>query len=200
MGLTEKTTHDAEALATFLEQFKGQAILSALLSSYVAQVQELEAVFFDVLASRTIDAAEGDQLDLLGALVGQPREGRSDSDYRIWIKARIRVNLSSGTSNDILATIDAILSSTGRAEITETPPAAMLVTVSDALGGTPADVAELISQARGAGIDCNLVYTLLADSATFTFSSGDTEEASVAQGWADDGQTIGGGFADALEA
>jgi hypothetical protein len=200
MSLVEKTTHEAEAVATFLQQFKGKAKLAALLASYVDQVQQLEAVLFDVLASRAIDAAEGDQLDLLGDLVGQDREGRSDSDYRIWIKARIRVNLSSGTGNDIIATVGAILGTAGRVTITELPPAAMRVDVSNALGGTPADVAELISQARGAGIDCNLVYTLAADAATFTFSSGDTEEASAAQGWADDAQTSGGVFADALEA
>lgn len=71
------TTHDAEAQAYFIEQFKNSQNLRDLISIYMVFVQELEDVFQDIITQRMIDGAEGAQLDGIGEIVGQSR----DADY-----------------------------------------------------------------------------------------------------------------------
>lgn len=55
--LTKKSNHQNEALSRLVSQFKDKANMSALLDAYIAQVQNLEEVFFDLLQGR-IDIVE----------------------------------------------------------------------------------------------------------------------------------------------
>ncbi len=59
---------------------------------------ELKGVFEDIAALRSIDDQEGMQLDLTGELLNEPREGRSDSDYKLFLKAAIFRQNSNGST------------------------------------------------------------------------------------------------------
>lgn len=63
-----------EARGRVTEQFKSADILDRYLQLLIAQQQELQQVFKDLLQKRSIDEATGAQLDIIGEIVGQPRE------------------------------------------------------------------------------------------------------------------------------
>jgi hypothetical protein len=196
--MIQRTDHDAAGRALLATQYRRQVNFEALVSTYLDQVQELEDVLFDVLrilASR--DAQVGAQLDLIGRIVGQAREGRTDADYLPWIQARVIANRASGLPDEILTLLTLVAPELGHV-LEFFYPASYLVTLSGALADAT-QVAALLRAVTGAGIGAQLVYSTEEDASTFTFASGDTEEASTDQGWADDAQTTGGVFADVVE-
>lgn len=132
MSLIEKTTHAAEARDHLLEQFKKKERIRAVLDAFSVQIQDLERVFFDLLENRWIDTATGAQLDGLGAIVGEPRQGRNDEDYRLAIRARVLINKSSGTVPELLAILSLLLPG-GAFQLIEYFPAAFVVELLNSL-------------------------------------------------------------------
>ncbi len=65
--------------------------------------QEAESALQQVYSGYWIDNATGDQLDVLGRVVGQLRNGMTDDDFRRLIRARISVNRSKGTIASVLS-------------------------------------------------------------------------------------------------
>lgn len=63
-----------EARGRVTEAFKGADVFDRYLQLLLNQQQELQQVFKDLLQKRSIDEAEGAQLDIIGDIVGQPRE------------------------------------------------------------------------------------------------------------------------------
>lgn len=63
--------------------------------------QDWEDAAQSLLTSLDIDASVGAQLDVIGRIVGQPRTGAVDTLYRIYLKARVLANLSTGTVENI---------------------------------------------------------------------------------------------------
>lgn len=63
-----------EARDRVTEQFKGKDVFDRYLQLLITQQQELQQVFKDLLQKRSIDEATGAQLDIIGEIVGQPRE------------------------------------------------------------------------------------------------------------------------------
>lgn len=72
-------------------------------------VQDVENAAQQVLNGFSVDDAVGAQLDILGSIVGQLRNGMIDDDYRRTIRARIAVNRSKGTIADIIKVADLIV-------------------------------------------------------------------------------------------
>jgi|SRR5215204_1320545 len=103
----EVRLHTPLALSRLIERWKADANpnLAALVSSVTDEVQDLENVIWDVIVARLPDYAEGVQLDALGRLVGQRRDGLGDASYRAHIKARIRINQSFGQARDVIAVL-----------------------------------------------------------------------------------------------
>ena len=63
-----------EARDRITEQFKAKDLIDRYLQLLINQQQELEQVFKDLIQLRGIDTAFGEQLDVIGRIVGQPRE------------------------------------------------------------------------------------------------------------------------------
>jgi len=187
MTLTEKTTHVDEAVLLPVEQFRGKPKLAAFLTAFVNQLQELEAVFFDLMEDRWLDTAVGAQLDGLGEIVGVERLGLDDTDYRAAIRAKIRFNLSSGTIPDNTTILPLLISNSF--EIVEWFPAAFDVVVSDAFTETASVIAKQLSKA--AGVRAYLEYTKVDDDNTFSFADGDTAQTDADKGFAEELQTNG---------
>ena len=68
---------------TILEQYKRADKLRGLINAVLAQCDNLEAAFFELLQALGLDNAVGPALDYLGAIAGVDRiPGESDDDYR----------------------------------------------------------------------------------------------------------------------
>lgn len=94
--------HADQARRRLLSQDWDAPRIVALFESLGVGVQTLEDVTFDVLLSLDVNTATGEQLDRLGALVGEQRGGLGDEDLRRFIRARILVNVCDGTADAII--------------------------------------------------------------------------------------------------
>jgi hypothetical protein len=174
--------HCADGLALLLEQFKDKPRLAAVLCAFLQQIQELDAAAWQLLTERSIDAGVGAQLDVIGRIVGEPREGRSDTDYRPFLRARILVNRSSGLTEEILTIVRVVLGDVPIA-LREEFPAAFTVRVADALAISPSTLISLLQQAKAAGVRVLLEYSLVPDERAFTFAPGSLPELDPARGF-----------------
>jgi len=152
-----------------------------LLSVLLAPIQALEAVAWDVINLRILDNASGDGLDQLGAIVGESRDARSDTDYRAAIRIRIRVNRSQGKAEDVIAvaTLAAVNSTPA---YTESYPAGWEVVINNLPGGL--QIARLLGLTKAAGTAGILSYTDSASAGMRWVNDGDTPAAD--QVWSDD--------------
>jgi len=98
------TDHAAQAKARLLFQYQGKINIEALLDSLGGQqIQDLENILFDICSRLDIDNSEGIQLDNIGTIVGQPRNGQNDATYKLFLKAKAGVNVSEGDINRVLS-------------------------------------------------------------------------------------------------
>ena len=148
--------HVTGALKRLCEYAKDKPKLRDLLTVLVEPVQDVENAFTQILLERTVDTALGAQLDVVGAIVGQPRAGVSDDElYRRYIRARIATNKSRGTVNDLLKVARLVVNDETASLVIDLQGTAALV-----LGvygpETPDDVADILiaflQQAVAAGV------------------------------------------------
>ncbi len=118
------------------------------------QIQELETASLQVLIDTRLANAEGDQLDVLGVIVGRERGSSDDDQYRDLIAAQILINLSSGTIPQIVAILELVLPGVDF-EFTSYFPAAFEVKVSDQAlpAGQGEIVAEVVKSAKLGGVN-----------------------------------------------
>ena len=151
--LVQNTDHEG-ATARFTDRWRNKADLDAWTKTYLKQLQDLEDAIFEVILGRILDNAIGVQLDIIGKLVGQPRTDASDDRYRTLISARIRINRSSGTPEDLIGVAVLLLATNGESfKLREEPPAQVRITVLDELQSSDPDLFHsLLNSARAAGV------------------------------------------------
>lgn len=77
--------------------------ISRLLTAIcTAGVQPVEDCLRQLLDQRSLDTAIGAQLDIIGKLVGQPRNGLDDDTYRRYCRATVAAHRSHGAVENIL--------------------------------------------------------------------------------------------------
>jgi hypothetical protein len=164
MALTEKLNHVAEALDNLVQQFKGSGNLALFITSWVNEVQELEGMWFDLLENRWIATAVGAQLDGLGSIVGEDRQGRSDAEYRVAIIARVGINVGSGTPEQIIAYVTTVTDG-ANVELTEFFPASLTVRAVTALTAAEATlIGNLLKEIKSAGVRIDFIYGISPES------------------------------------
>lgn len=127
---TDPTDHVAAALNRLCQQFKDKQGIIDLVTIFAQRYQDLEIVFWALLTQRTVYTAVGAQLDTIGAIVGQPRSGMVDFDYRRYIFARIATNRSDGLVEDLISISKLILNdSTVYVQIDQQGVAAVVVRI-----------------------------------------------------------------------
>jgi len=99
---TKRTDHVENSRSLLIEQFKSRTVITGLSDVFARRAQDLENVLWDVIDKRLLDNAANAQLDALGRLVGEKRDGRADVSYKKGIRLRIRVNRSKGRSSDLV--------------------------------------------------------------------------------------------------
>lgn len=87
----------ARARDNMLSQFNiDETQLTAFFDTLAAEVQEVEDAIVQARFDATLSRAAGVHLDTWGEIVGEPRNGLLDPDYRRFITARILTNNSEG--------------------------------------------------------------------------------------------------------
>lgn len=76
--------------------------ICSLVEAMATGVQVLEDLGFQLIVDRTLATATGAALDQWGETVGEQRGGLSDPDYRLFITARIAVNESGGSTDELI--------------------------------------------------------------------------------------------------
>lgn len=143
-----------EALGRLVEQFKGKENLIALLTTYTTETQSLQTVLLSLLDIVKVNSAEGVQLEGIGSIVGEERFGRDDAPYRLAILARIRLNLSRGTTEDVIGLIRALAGNVV-VKMQEFWPASFVAEVLDAVDPATLDlivIGLLVSDGKAAGV------------------------------------------------
>lgn len=64
----------AIAMSRVLSQYYDSKILKLLIQAYIEEIQELSTAIYDLISKRTLNLAEGTTLDIIGKIVGRPRE------------------------------------------------------------------------------------------------------------------------------
>lgn len=95
-------TYADELPGYVMAQYYSQPVLTALLEGLLEAGQEIETAALQLRDQFNPRSAVGAFLTALGEDVGELRGGRSDAAYRPAVLARIAVNRSSGTPDEIL--------------------------------------------------------------------------------------------------
>ena len=99
--IVQVTDYNERNLPLVLEQFKNSPNVIKLISIFNDQVEALEGAAFEVRDYFWIDTAEGTQLNTIGDILNTPRDGRNDTEYRLYLREVIALNFS-GTPEDII--------------------------------------------------------------------------------------------------
>ena len=126
--LVYSATRVADAQALMTHQLLGKDVIDALIAADAQQSQDIEDAIAQLRVRLDIDEQTGAQLDAIGALVGQPRDGQQDATYRLWLKARILVNRSSGAPPEMYAIAYLLLGSSAGLFLRQIPVGHVLET------------------------------------------------------------------------
>jgi hypothetical protein len=173
-AVTPITTHAADALARLLQQFKDKPRIEALLNAINAEVQTYEDEVMDLSDVLDIDLMGGVNLDHIGDIVTQDREGRNDADYRQAIRDKIARNVSSGTPDELIEIFEFLTGSTlSSIDLQEEFPAGYSI-YGDA-ASYPSDILEAMDAATGAAIYVGIFARLIKEGSSdlITTEAGD---------------------------
>lgn len=173
------TDHVAAALARQKQQYIGKPKVEAWIEILVTPVQRLEDALYALIIERTIDTAIGDQLDVIGALVGQARDGRSDADYRRFIRATITSNKASGLIEDVITVSRLVLDLGDTGYVVERQGTAAMRLRVDA-GAVSDAVAEILARflrkTAGGGVRMLVEYSTVAPADSFYWDTTDWDD------------------------
>lgn len=163
--------HAERAFARMLTQFADRPTHRGIVAAICAQVQQIEDALIVLQFSRNVHEAEGAQLDGIGSIVGQAREGRDDATYRRWVIAAVLVNRKGGELATLIAAVLAIFPGS-TVELVEDQPATVRVRVAGEVfsADTGRDVARLLGRARAGGVRLVLEHNVQPAADTFTLN------------------------------
>jgi len=165
--------HAEQALEKLAQQLRGKPLVEALARLLIRQLQDAETAVWLLYIQRRLDVAEGAELDLFGRIAGQPRNAYLDAQYRKQIAARVLLNASSGTREDILHVFRQLVPPLTSLVMTELHPASFRLVMLGP-GTDPADLPlyRSFKTARVAGVGGEFVYSLSNASNTYRLDSG----------------------------
>lgn len=166
--LTAKETMADDAVANLVsDSYKADEAFVAWVRILVEPFQDAEDLAQAMLAMLDIDTATGVWLDMLGRIVGQERTSVDDEVFRLSVKARVRINISSGTLRD-LQELALLLFTTEDWSITDVYPNSCRVSVNSLAAQAPL-LKALFQECIGAARDIQFVYSARPRADLFTF-------------------------------
>lgn len=195
MNSTLIPNHVQQALDRLLTQYKEKPNIAGILTAFVEQIQDLEDVTFSLDYGRSVYGAVGVQLDLLGTIVNELRNGLEDDQYRLFILGKIGENSSNATAAAVAAVFGAILGSPLVQE-QDLYPAAVGLSAQGSLDPSLINIVyELVQLSLGAGIRLEFL-SVFEEGDAFAFA-GPLNDALGFGTTAD--PSVGGKFAGLLE-
>jgi hypothetical protein len=170
MSLEPVTNHVESGLSKLLEQYQGKPRLEAWIRSYLLEVQKFSDEAWNVLVSRLIDEAIGEQLTVLSRLVGETTRLENDERQRVLVRSRIAVNRSRGRGDDVLRVASLLLAR--EYSLNEFFPGAMVLTVEEAIDFIPELEHRMLEQSAAGGIRVDVHFSADPESTWFRFGSG----------------------------
>lgn len=162
--------HATLAVNRLAQQFKDKPKIVALVRALCVPIQDIENALWQLKTQRGFNGI-GIQLDLIGKIVGQPRNGLSDHDYLIYLRAKIAANNSIGTVENLLTVASLIVNDpTNQIQVTPYTVATLVVAIANQI--SPAVLTALnafLHQAVAAGVRLMTVATVEPVANTFTF-------------------------------
>lgn len=156
-------------------QFGDLPNLDAVAALLGRQFQDLEDALQGILTITSIEDSSGVQLDVIGKILGQTRGSLSDSVYRAYLRARILVNKSDGTSGDLYDVVNAMTQNENHLRVTNSPIRAFALRIYGPISIDLANAIVLfIGRAKEAAAAGNVEWQEAPDSDVFTFQVGTT--------------------------
>jgi len=137
--------------------------IRALTRALATGAQLHEDQTFDLLVSTTLEDAGGDALDQWGEIVGEQRGPLSDNDYRPFIQARMLVNRTASTIDELLEILDTCTEPNVRVWHEDNFPAGLYLVVERTSWMGEAmrrRVSRLLEQARPGGRHMTVIETV----------------------------------------
>lgn len=156
--LDYQADHRSDGLAKLLGQFHGMPRIEAVLGAFLDQIQKIEDVLWELYTEDWIDTATGDRLDVLGAIVGEERGGATDDDYRSFIRARVRVNRSTGLLSELIEIVRLIQFDDLDVRAREYYPAALQIEPEEEVTVNAHRVGRMLHDAAAGGVALRFVY------------------------------------------
>ncbi|RLC39290.1 hypothetical protein DRH27_00130 [Candidatus Falkowbacteria bacterium] len=150
--------HVERALNLLVEQFTDREQLKAAAAIFVKETQNIEDVLSTLKLLKDLDTQTGDQLDMIGELVGEERNFRTDDNYREAIRLRIFVNKSSGEPETIIEAFQAIMNPT-EMHLREIGNATLLINFKSVFT-PPSDLRERIELIASSGVKIILTWSI----------------------------------------
>lgn len=172
------------------EEFKHQPNLELLLAKLGKPANELGGVMNDLVTQRWFDRASGAQLDNIGSIIGQAREGISDTTYYARrLKARILLNKCQGTLEELIAIMQYLIPTGATLTYANAYPAGFVFMCTDAVFSLSEanEVLKFLSSGRSAGV--RGIFIWLASDASRTFTLDGTPAQAL-----DNGRMCGAAF------
>lgn len=170
---SKRTDTITRGLDRRIDVYRKRTVFGKWLASYLTGHQALEDAIWEVILERLFDNAVGEQLTILGRIVGQPRTTSDDNKFRQMIIVRMAINKSQGLFID-LNTIAKLLFGDSPYYITEYSTTIQIylydhVPIND---GTidPNFVVKFFQEARAAGIRLHLIYVTEPVSDAFMYA------------------------------
>lgn len=191
-GLVHATDHQERAVGTVISILRDKARFATLLGIYVKLLQECEDAAWDLYTKRRLDTATGASLDIIGAILKEPRGGLSNGDYRAVLRIKARVLFSGGRAEDIITICRLFLQATPFM-YEEFYPAAIQVTVLGTPSFSVALLGKFLRRAKMGGVRIDAIQTF---GDTFTYGGvPSVDETSATEGYSDIGAgTTGGAY------
>ena len=73
MGSITEVDYLTQARSRYTQQFKNKPIFDAHINIFITEITEIQDMLQDLIGLRSLETAVGSQLDMIGAIVGQPR-------------------------------------------------------------------------------------------------------------------------------
>lgn len=176
-----------------------------LFEVFASEFEKLYQTQLKVRQFRSVDEANGQTLDLIGANYNVSRGNMNDELYRPMIKAAIARTWCDGTFNSVLEllalTLNTDVKNIALTEDYETGGSSGMITIAstpkdalNAVGMTVQEYGQIVQSILPVGVGVNLVaFEGTFSYATNNYESGEyTPELNANEGFADDEQTTGG--------
>lgn len=169
--------HASLALARLIQVYKNKPNITALFNAMNAHSQYVEDAFQQLYTERSLAVAVGDRLDQLGTIIGLGRLGADDDTYRLRLQAEVKVNRSSGLTEEILEIFGLICAVTTAPpggtplfQWVHEPPAGFTLVINTEVDDTlAAFLISILRRARAGGVGGRLQYNGAAYGNRFRF-------------------------------